>query len=436
MKILEAEKCVGIYTYFTAYKGLNGKLKQIPKDFEVEELSIYPTKNENGDYLIADVTSINWENNILIRDLSNRLHISRNRISFAGTKDKRAKTTRVLSFFKVSENQLSKIKLNNIEIKNIYSSNKPIQIGNLIGNKFNVNIRNIEKNIKKENVKLIIDKIITIGGFPNFFGIQRFGIIRPITHIVGKNIILGNYEKAVMTYIANPIKEEGKDIYDLRRKLEKTRDYSEALKSYPNNLNFEKSILNKLVINPYGFIESLKGLPKNLLTMFVYAYQSYIFNRILSERILKNIPINEAIVGDIIYPIRKGKIEENLIQVKENNLEKVNIQIKKNKAVITAMLFGSETVYSKGEMGEIEHKIIENEKINQKDFVVTDIPFISSRGSRRPIFAVIKDIKFLLKNDDLNKDKKLLNLQFQLKKGCYATSILREFMKAEDIKNY
>ena len=54
----------------------------------------------------------------------------------------------------------------------------------------------------------------------------------------------------------------------------------------------------------------LKELPKNLLTMFVYAYQSYLFNKILSERIKKNLPLNKAVVGDIILPIRKDIIDE------------------------------------------------------------------------------------------------------------------------------
>ena len=88
-----------------------------------------------------------------------------------------------------------------------------------------------------------------------------------------------------MTYVANPIKEEGEDVFVLRKKLQESYDFSEALKSYPNKLNYEKAILNKLVQDPNDFVSSLKELPKNLLTMFVYAYQSYLFNKILSERL-------------------------------------------------------------------------------------------------------------------------------------------------------
>jgi tRNA pseudouridine13 synthase len=87
-------------------------------------------------------------------------------------------------------------------------------------------------------------------------------------------------------------------------------------------------------------------------------------------------------------------------------------------------------------MGEIEHKIIESEKIDKRDFIIPDIPKISSYGSRHPILASVDNIDFKLTNDVLNKEKNALNLKFELKKGCYATSLLREFMKADNIKNY
>jgi tRNA pseudouridine13 synthase len=436
MKVLNVEKNIGIETFFTPFKGIGGKLRLHPKDFVVYEISNYPPKNDNGKFTIADVTATNWETNLLVRELSNRLHISRQRIGFAGTKDKRAKTTRLISFYNIPIDNLSQVKIKDVKIENIYYSNHPVKIGNLLGNKFETTVRNVDKKIKSDSVKEIVSFIEKYGGFPNFYGIQRFGIVRPITHVVGKCIVNSDFEKAVMIYIANPFNGEDEESYKLRQQLDKTRDFSEALKSYPNKLNFEKAILNKLVIDPDDYIGALKELPRNLLTMFVYAYQSYLFNRILSERIKKKLPLNEAIEGDIILPIRKGTIDQNFIRVKENNLAKVNKQISKGKAVVSGVLFGSDSVLSDGEMGEIEHKIIDGELIDPRDFIIPDIPYISSSGSRHPILSFIKDLDFKIINDEFNKEKKALILKFELKKGSYATSLLREFMKTNDIKNY
>jgi tRNA pseudouridine13 synthase len=294
MKFLEVEKNIGIETFFTRAGGVGGKLRTIPEDFIVEEISKYPPSSENGRYTIARVTDKNWETNHLVRELSNVLHVSRKRISFAGTKDKRALKSRLMSFYKISRDKLSSINIKDVKIEDIYSSDYAVKIGGLLGNKFEIKVRDIFRDVSKKDIKSTASLIELHGGFPNFYGIQRFGIIRPITHVVGKHIVNADFKEAAMSYIANPMKGEDEDIYRLRERLQKTYDFSEALSSYPDTLSFEKAILNKLVVDPEDFVNALKELPKNLLTMFIYAYQSYLFNRILSERIKRKLPLTKS----------------------------------------------------------------------------------------------------------------------------------------------
>lgn len=436
MKSLDFEENIGIETFFTKELGIGGKLRSLPEDFIVKEIFLYPNRKENGLFTIAEISSRNWETNNLVREMSKRLHISRRRISFAGTKDKRACSTQLMSFYNIPEDKLSHIKIKDIVMENIYSSDRPIKIGDLYGNKFEITVRSIDRNIKPKKIQNIATHLEKYGGFPNFYGVQRFGIMRPVTHVVGKHIIKGDFEKAVMSYISNPMAGENEDTYKLRDDLEKSYDFSKALQSYPNSLNFEKAILNKLITDPEDFVGALKELPKNLLTMFVSAYQSYLFNRILSERIRKNIPLNKAIAGDIVLPVRKNVVDLNGIMVTKSNIEKVNRQVSKNKAFVSGLLVGSDSIFSEGEMGEIEHKIVEKEKIDYRDFIIPEIPYLSSSGSRRSLLAMLNKMDWKLDNDELNKGKQALILKFELQKGCYATSLLREFMKSEDIQNY
>jgi len=436
MKVLEIEKKIGIQTFLTPQIGLGGKLRAKPEDFLVKEIPSLPPEKKSGKFTIAEITSTSWETNLLVRELSDRLHISKKRINFAGTKDKRAKTTQTMSFYDIPIEKIKEIKIKDVQIENIYQSDKAVKLGNLNGNYFEIIIRNINQQTKPENVSEIFSVIQNNGGFANFFGIQRFGIIRPITHIVGKYIVKGDFEKAVMAYIANPIKGEDEQTFNLRSNLQKTKDFSQALKTYHIHLSFEKAILNKLVLNQDDFVGGLKELPKNLLTMFVYAYQSYLFNRILSMRIKKCLPLNKAVEGDVVLAFRNQAFDEEVIPVSKNNIDKVNFQISKGKACVSSILFGYNSIFSQGEMGEIEHKIIESEKFDARDFIIPEIPFVSSSGSRRAIVGFVQDFDFSLIRDDINPEKKALFLKFQLQKGCYATSLLREFMKADDIRNY
>jgi len=171
--------------------------------------------------------------------------------------------------------------------------------------------------------------------------------------------------------------------------------------------------------------------------MFVYAYQSYIFNKILSERIKRDIPLNRAIGGDVIIPLGKNGFKEGeFIPVTDKNINKVNQEIAKGRACVTGLLVGYDPVFANGEMGEIEHKIIEKEKIYPRDFIIPDMPFLSSSGSRRSLLAPLADLEWRVENDSINEGKLCVNFKFELFKGCYATSLLREFMKSNNITNY
>lgn len=414
------EKDVGIEVFLTKSEGIKGKIKSVAEDFVVEEVSIYPEPSD-GKYVVARVISKNWETNRLIERLAKSLGISPNSIKYAGIKDKRAITTQIMSF-PVSIEAIKKIDIPNVKIEVLYKSSKPIYSGMLIGNRFHIVIRNIENGNKFEK---ILEEINKIGGFPNFFGIQRFGIVRPITHLVGKYMLKNEMEKAVMTYIAHPMEGEDEESYKARKFLEETRDFSEALKIYPEKLNFERRVIEYLASHPNEWKNALFKLPRNLIKIFIHAYQSYLFNRILSLRIKKGIPLNEAIKGDVVIPCEKGIVIQSQkgIYVDEKNIDKINRRIKTNKCFPSAAIIGYDSILAKGEMGEIEKSIIEEEEISMEDFKMPHMPEFACKGMRRIVFVPVRNIKWRIEDNNLH-------LSFFLPKGCYATSLLREFMKA------
>jgi tRNA pseudouridine13 synthase len=430
------EQNIGISSYSTIQPGIGGKLRVHIDDFQVTELFLYPPKKENGIFTIAEVSVRNWETHMLVQEFAHRLHISQRRISFAGTKDKRSQSTQLMSFERVSPELLSQLTIKDAALENIYQSDVPVRIGSLLGNRFTITVRNLDASIDTERIKTLISPIEQWGGFPNYYGIQRFGVIRPITHLVGKHIIQGDFERAVMTYVAHPMKGENESAYALRAELEKTQDYSKAFHAFPDSLHFEKAILNRLIQNPTDFAGALLALPKNLLLLFVNAYESFLFNKILSKRLQRKIPIHQAIVGDIIVPVRKDIPTEELIAVSNTNLEKVNHQILKKKAVVTGLLLGYDPIIATGDMGEIEQEVIQAEKIDIRDFIIPEIPFLSSAGSRRALLAVLSSFQWDLHPDESIQKQQALTLRFELPKGCYATSLLREIMKSSDSKNY
>ncbi len=418
------EKKVGLECFFTDAPGVGGKLKKYPEDFRVkEEIDLFD--ESEGDYSIAKVWSRNWETNRLIKRLSKELNIAREKIDFCGTKDKRAITTQWMSF-KCDPEKLNDLSMKDVEIQEIFTSHRSLTMGAHKRNKFEILIRDlaVEPEVAIDRANEIGKKIKDEGGFPNWFGVQRFGTLRPITHIVGKKILKGDFEGAVKTYVASPKKGEGKSCYEAREFLEDDWNIEEALEIYPQVLTFERDILKYLSKNPGDFVSALKTLPHNLLMMFVHAYQSYLFNRMVSLRLKRDLPLNDALLDDVILPADSDGLpnKDTQVKVRKRNLSKASDMVRKGKAFVSAPLYGHKSELSEGEQGDIERKIIEEEDIEKEDFIIPEISSISSTGTRRNVFAPVKEFEWKLQG-------KALRLDFSLNKGSYATTLLREFMK-------
>ncbi len=426
-----SERLIGLEVFYTDTPGTGGKVKRECQDFLVEEISRFPPRDDAGRFVIAKVTSENWETNRLIRVLSHQLGISRYRIGFAGTKDKRAITSQLMSF-EAPLGSVQGISVHQVTIADAYRAKKNMTIGDLIGNRFRIRVRDcaLEGEQLRSTVAATVSELDKLRGFPNFFGVQRFGSLRPITHIVGKHIIKGEFEKAAMAYAANPVPAENEEAREARRFIQETHDFSEGLNRLPKALMFERIVVGHLAQRPDDFPGAIMAMPRNLQMMFVHAYQSYLFNRILSERIRRGMPLNEPLVGDVVLPVDKDGLPDHdkYIPVTKANLDLVATQVRNGRAYVSVVLFGSESELAKGVPGEIEAAIVATEGIDRQDFIVPIIPECSSTGSRREIVAKYSELSYSVNYRDLE-------IGLALGKGCYATTFLREIMKVDAIES-
>jgi tRNA pseudouridine13 synthase len=405
--------------------GIGGKLRESPEDFVVDEVSVLPPEAASGRYVIAKVWHRNWEANRLVRRLAGNLRVGRGRIGFAGTKDGRSVATQLMSFNAPFE-AVTALEIPDVRILDAYRANRMISIGDLVGNRFTIRVADPDSG---EGVRSVCEEVRSaldgVGGFPNYFGVQRFGSIRPVTHMIGHDLVRGDPEGAVMRYIANPM-GDGSEGDDVRRTLEDTRDFERAMREFPQKYTFERTMISHLVERPDDFIGALRRLPRNLLMMFVHAYQSYMFNRMLSERMRRGVPIERPVVGDFVLPLDKtgNPDQDRPIEVTDDNLEKVTKHALDRKAFVSGLLYGTDSAYSGGVMGEIERWAVESEELSRPDFQIVGLREASSKGSRRALLAPTKDLRI-----EFGEDGAVV-FGFELNKGCYATCLLREFMKA------
>ncbi|MCW6168315.1 MAG: tRNA pseudouridine(13) synthase TruD [Thermoplasmatales archaeon] len=407
------ERAVGISGFSSSpNEKVGGSIKLDPEDFIVEEVPDNMNEDPNGKYTALKIQLKNWDTNRFISFLARRLQISKKRITYAGTKDKRAITTQ---YFTVNGTiDQSSVELRDCNVLEIFKCNRMLKLGDLRGNTFTINIHYDEND--REKILRIYDEVLQNGGFPNFFGLQRFGEIRTNTHKIGRLILEGDIERAVRTYIY----DREIDTEDYRVQFGETNDPCLALNSFPKHLSFERSLLGYLCA--HGEIrDAFSVLPRNLAIMFVHAYQSYIFNNVLSERLLKFGRLDKVVSGDIMYKIDELFNSAKDSEIKENgyNMDKLQQLSITDKIRPTIIVPGYESVIPKGDEGEIEARVLENERIELEQFKILNHPELSSKGERRIISA--KPVNFIINNDG--------SFKFTLGRGIYATSFLREFIK-------
>lgn len=411
--------------YLTSSPGVGGKLRFYPEDFLVEELSLPPPRVEGGRYVAARVRCRNWETNRLVRELSRAMGISRKRIQFAGTKDKRGVKVQLFTF-RDSPDRVAAIHLDDVEILECYPTRKGVELGHLLGNRFEIRLRGAGPGELESQIAAVTAELAKAGGMPNFFGIQRFGAVRPVTHTVGKRLIRGDFEGAVMAYLGSPAALENGEVQLARSRLDRERDFHAAESYFPAHLSFERSLIHHIASNPGDWIGALRRFPLNLLMMFVHAYQSLLFNRALSRRISEGLPLNEPLVGDVILPLddHARPDHDHYILVEEHNRSRAAEKVKSGRAFVSGLLFGSDLAYAEGRMGELERAVVEEEGLARRDFFVTDLPEVSSKGTRRELMVAPGDFS-------VAQEKDAAVFKFTLPRGGYATALMREYMKGE-----
>src|SRR3989442_9398518 len=144
--------------------------------------------------------------------------------------------------------------------------------------------------------------------------------------------------------------------------------------------------------------------------------QSYLFNKTLSEGVRRGFPTQEPVAGDVVLPAdRRGLPDrDRTIDVTCDNLDRVTDRCREGKAWVSAVLFGSESEFAGGEVGQIEKGMVAKEGLRAEDFIIPEIPRISSKGSRREIIAPLHDFAVTLADNSLN-------LSFASPRGSFPT---------------
>jgi len=390
--------------FLSGTPGIGGKLKSVPEDFLVEEILPDGTvlelgkrmemPDQPGRFTHFILEKNNWTTAFAIREIANRLRSSHKNFGFAGSKDKCAVTTQLASGFGINREALLALGIRGISINGAWGAKDKVRLGDLAGNRFTIRV-----NRPKDGAETSVEAIRSeLGGrFPNYFGEQRFGSSRRNTHIVGEKIIRGDYEAAAMSFLCDSEGEENQEAKLARKELLDTRDFKAALRVFPRHLKLERSMISHLAEKPADFTGAFLALPRQTLLLFVHAFQSHLFNRLLSERMGEGDVVMEE--GEYLCPVSSSGFPD---------LEKMDVD---GWLCIKILGYNSNP-------NERERKLLDSLGIKKDDFRVKGTPEVGSKGTFRTAFAPFIGFSF---SDPV--------FRFSLQSGSYATAALREFLE-------
>ncbi|HJW65382.1 MAG TPA: tRNA pseudouridine(13) synthase TruD [Candidatus Bathyarchaeia archaeon] len=452
MRVPAIDVTLGMSTYSTKTAGIGGVIRRAIDDFLVEEVlvdgSMARIEKTEGytalgasaklqPYLLCVLVKRRWDTFVAIKNIAAQLGIDQTRIHIAGIKDAKAITAQHITIENVTIEEVEKINIKDIEVRPVGYFRHELSQFYLLGNRFTVTVRAVkhpESTIKERLMETILE-LEAAGGIPNFFGHQRFGTTRAVTHMVGKAIVNGDFRQAAMLFLANPSPHEHPDSRRVREDLQSNQDFVGALQSFPMQLRFERLMLGHLAEKPDDFVGAFRELPFKLQMLFVQAYQSYLFNRFLSERLANGFSLNLAEVGEYVVSVERSGLPMNKTGklTEASSLAEVNESIKTGKMRVALPLIGFGQRLSGGEMGQIENRVLEEECVKQESFRVREIPRISGKGELRPVISPIRNFKLEnISHDEKSTEECRVRMSFMLLRGSYATMLLREVMKPPD----
>ena len=389
---------------------LDGKLIELDKPFT--------NQIRDGEFVHFAMQKVNWTTADAIKQIAKTIRAGSQRFNWAGTKDRNATTTQVVSCFgKSALEPLKVLDVKDIKILGIWTSKKKVKLGDLKGNRFTITLTKTNCNVPEVNLEKIENKLTDLNNFvPNYFGAQRFGI-RNNSHKVGEYILKGNVEAAIWEIlVGSPDAETNEIAKTARDKLNQHKNFALAYEEFPRHLHLERDLLSHLRNQPNDFIGAFRTLQRQSLLIFVHAFQSAIFNELLTRRVhedkLFGLEENALVceVDEFGFPLE----EKTTIITSENKIELEN-KFKEGNVVALDHLIGHETTLTQSEKNALA-----THGVTQEMFLLPAIPELGSKGGVKTRVVKINDFKIL--------QKEPVKLQFTLQSGSYATTVIENLL--------
>jgi tRNA pseudouridine13 synthase len=380
------------------------KLKRIVEDFRVEEqISLLAGA---GRFSVYRLTKQSLGTPEALEAIVSRWKLRRGDVAFAGLKDKHALTKQYLT---IAGGPRRGMEQTNLSLEYVGQANRPIHASDIVSNRFDVVIRDLGLDDLASAVKAI--ESIARDGCPNYFDNQRFGSLGESGEFIARQWCLGDYERAVWLAVADANVHDRPNEREAKRVLrEHWGDWTACTKKLRPGV--QKEVATHLARNPTDFRRAITILPHELRSLWLAAFQSYLWNQILAAsitQICKPAQCMAQTIGRRQVPFFIGldASQRSLLHAQKLPLPSARLHL--NDSPLKTLY--DQTLAAEGlELRQIRVKY------------PRDTFF--SKGDRPAVFQP-GDFSHALTADDLYPGQQKLTLRFTLPRAAYATILVK-----------
>ncbi|MFO0837208.1 MAG: tRNA pseudouridine(13) synthase TruD [Phycisphaerae bacterium] len=384
-----------------------GVLKSDFEDFVVEELPLYPADGVGTHaYFLLEKRGLSTMQ--AISDLARALGVRRMDIGLAGLKDARAVTRQWMSIEHIDPQRLEALSLPRMRVLRVTRHRNKLKLGHLRGNRFEIRVRDTEIGRLPE-LRAALETLGKLGA-PNYFGEQRFGG-RGDSGRVGASIVRGSLDDAVDLILGRPGPHDSGPVLRARQLYERG-DFESAARAWPPMFRDERHALQALARSGGKRKRAFAAIDHGLRRFYVSAFQSELFNQVVAARIRRGLGV--LLDGDLAWVHANGAVFR-VASASEEQVRAESFEISPS-----GPLFGFRMTQPDGEPASIEAAALAGAELTLEAFRA---PHLRVKGARRPLRFRPLDADISLAADERGP---YLAMQFELPRGCYATTLLRE----------
>jgi tRNA pseudouridine13 synthase len=390
-----------------------GKLRTTKEDFlvsEIFDLGQVEHQRKEGYVPLYSLKKHGVDTPHAARELGDAL---KSNVNFAGLKDSDAITTQYASARSSRAEDPQSVKGRGFEAERVGYLPRPITRGMIAGNGFRIVVRT------DEDISDAVEtayRLCSARNLPNFFGYQRFGLKSMVNPRVGKAVLMRDFKGALELLLTEPRRGERAESTEARRMIGEGR-YREAQRLFSPRQDIERRVAGHLAEKPDDHLGAFRKVPILPRRLFLQSYQAYLFNLTLSRAVSGGLDLSSAEKGD-----NWTELAADGLRIGKTHGVKEPLP---GRVLPLVQLVGYAFRDYGSRFDRMIVPILEEEGIRPAQFYLKEAEEVSNEGGFRqaPLLATGMGSEALDGG---------VALSFNLGRGEYATTLLREVLKPED----